>query len=32
MEEALKLTKGYPDYELEGTVEVREVLTMPASM
>lgn len=32
MEEALKLTKGYPDFELQGSIEVREVMLIPASV
>jgi hypothetical protein len=32
LEEAVKHTKGFPDYELGGTVEVREVLVIPGTM
>jgi hypothetical protein len=29
IEEALAATKGFPDYELQGSVEVREVMQLP---
>ena len=32
LEEAVKHTKGFPDYELNGSVEVREVMVVPRPM
>ncbi|MBO9562338.1 MAG: transcription initiation protein [Niastella sp.] len=32
LEDVLKHTKGFPDYELGGSIEVREVQVIPGSM
>jgi hypothetical protein len=32
MDEAVALTKGFPDYDKQGSVEVREVMVVPGSM
>lgn len=32
MEDAIKITKGFPDYEINGSVEVREVQVFPVDM
>jgi hypothetical protein len=29
IEEAIKLTKGYPDFDINGSIEVREVMVVP---